>query len=574
MGLTTLSFMADITDDHIKEALSVACEATRKVQSQTLGAVARNLELPDDDVFQALRTALDYMLVLDGQREGWGVFHPSMEFGNKVYPPPLSRVPPSWFPIWARAFSWAPYAHLQARFADLLWEAIYGGKERYKWGQRAIDAYLQALDESFGEDVHLVKGVCRALDLAKQLGDKARQSTVVEALCDLVRENIEHSDIVPGITIRSLAALVDLPRAQRPEDLGDLIDAVLQDKQSLHVRLSCLGLKLMLAETDEERRDLWEAQVKAHADEGRPQQDLARFIHFQNAIRLAEKHGLKDLADELQQEVGPLSEDSLQRVETEDEIPASTMEAYIGFFVGDDDLSNALRRFGSETPSGGPVQNRALAQDLINEFPLQSLMTNLITGDQGELVKQFQTREELEDYQIISIETQGIGFFAGIAVHILKEVRQRYGAVGADAGVFESELVDKTQAEWIALAVRRFEAEDYRSSVSVMAPRLENAIRGIARNAGVNLFRDSMGGRQTGGVKALGKVLSELEGRIPEATRRYWSALLTNPLGFDLRNKVSHGLLDHPSREEAAILIHAACHLLVLKSQPQSDGQG
>lgn len=504
--------MADITDDHIKEALSVACEATRKGQSQTLGAVARNLELPDDDVFQALRAALDYMLVLGSQREGWGVFRPSIEgFGGKPYPPPLSRVPPSWFPIWARAFSCAPYAHLQARFADLLWEAKHGGKERYKWGQRAIDAYLQALDESFGEDVHLVEGVCRALDLAKQLGDKARQSTVVEALCDLVRENIEHSDIVPGITIRSLAALVDLPRAQRPEDLGDLIDTVLQDKQSLHVRLSCLGLKLMLAETDEERRDLREGQVNAHANEGRPQQDLARFIHFQNAIQLAEKHGLKDLADELQQEVGPLSEDSLQRVETEEEIPASTMEAYIGFFVGDDNLSNALRRFGGEIPSGDPAQNRALAQKLMNEFPLQSLMTNLITGDQGELVKQFQTREELEDY---------------------------------------------------------------RSSVSVMASRLENAIRGIARNAGVNLFRDSMSGRQTGGVKALGKVLSELKDRIPEATRRYWSTLLTNPLGFDLRNKVSHGLLDHPSPEEAAILIHAACHLLVLKSQPESDGQG
>ena len=143
----------------------------------------------------------------------------------------------------------------------------------------------------------------------------------------------------------------------------------------------------MLAETDEERWDLWEAQVNAHADEGRPQQDLARFIHFQNAVQLAEKHGLKDLADELQREVGPLSEDSLLRVETEEEIPASTFESYIGFFVGDDNLSNALRRFGGETPSGDPVQNRALAQDLMNEFPLQSLMTNLITGDQGELVK-------------------------------------------------------------------------------------------------------------------------------------------------------------------------------------------
>ena len=565
--------MADLTDDHIREALSVACEATRKEDLQDLDAVARNLELSDAGVLDALRAGLDYMLVLDGQREGWGVFRPSYEIGDKVYPAPLSRVPPSWFPIWSRAFSCAPYAYVEARFADLLWEARHGGKEKHKWGQRAIDAYLLALKEPFGEDVYVAEGARRALSLAKQLGEKTRQSSATTALRDLAREDIENPEIVPGITIPALTELVDLPPAQRPEDLGELIDAVFRDKQPLHVQLDCLGLKLRLAETEEERRDLWKAQVQAHADEGRSQQELARFMHFQNAIQLAEKYGLRGLANDLQQESGPLSEDSFQRVETETEIPAAKIDAYIGLVVGDDNLSITLRRFGGETPSGDPTQNRAFAQNLMNEFPLRSLVTNLITGDQGELVKQFQTREEYEDYQVVAIETQQITFFAGLAVHILKEIKQRYGALGADGSVFESDLVDETQAEWIALAVRHFEAGDYRSSVSVMAPRLENAIRSIARKAGINLFRDSVGGRHTGGVKALGKVLSELEGRIPEATRRYWSTLLTNPLGLDLRNKVSHGLLDHPRPQEAAVLIHAACHLLVLESQPPSDGQ-
>ena len=135
MGLTTLPFMADITDDHIKEALSVACEATRKGQSQTLGAVARNLGLPDDDVFQALRTALDYMLMLGSQREGWGYSTLLWNLATRCIRLPLSRVPPSWFPIWTRAFSCAPYGYIRARFADLLWEAKCGGKDRYKWGQ-------------------------------------------------------------------------------------------------------------------------------------------------------------------------------------------------------------------------------------------------------------------------------------------------------------------------------------------------------------------------------------------------------------------------------------------------------
>lgn len=79
------------------------------------------------------------------------------------------------------------------------------------------------------------------------------------------------------------------------------------------------------------------------------------------------------------------------------------------------------------------------------------------------------------------------------------------------------------------------------------------------------------GGRQAGGVKALGEVLSELKNRIPEATRRHYENLLSNPLGINLWNKISHGLLDHPTPEQAAILIHAACHLLTLEVQKSSE---
>ena len=59
-------------------------------------------------------------------------------------------------------------------------------------------------------------------------------------------------------------------------------------KESVHRRtrrdllLDCLGLKLKLAETQEEQLALWGAQVKVHTDEGRAKDGLARFIHFQN----------------------------------------------------------------------------------------------------------------------------------------------------------------------------------------------------------------------------------------------------------------------------------------------------
>ncbi|MDE0353868.1 MAG: hypothetical protein OXM57_14390 [bacterium] len=559
--------VTDITNEQIAEALSVACEAAREGDLQDLDTVARNLELSDEGILEALRAGLDYMLELDGQREGWGVFTPLCEIGNKVYPAPISRVSPSWLPIWVRAFSCAPYSFVQARFADLLWEAKYG-EERYKWGRRAADAYLLALDEPFGEEVDLAEGACRALSLTRQLGDKTRQSSAIAALRDLVRRDIDNADISSGVTLRSLSALVDLRKEHRPDGLGNLIDAVLQHEQPYYVRLGGLRMKSKLAETQEEQRTLWEAQVNAHADEGRLKEGLARYKHFQDAIQLAERHGLKDLANQLQQEAGPLSEDAFERVETQVEIPASDMDAYIGAFVGDDSLWDALGRFGLQIPSGDPEENRASAQE---NFSMRSLFTNLITGEHGELIKQVQTREEFEEYQVVWTEAYNINFFAATAVLILKAIRQRYGPLGASAKVFESDLVDETQAEWIALAVQHYEAGDYRSCVSILALRLENAIRGLAGKLGIPILRDSRGGQRVGGVKDLGGVLSELEGRMHEGVRRYWRTLLVESLGLNLRDRVAHGLIDDPTSQEAAILIHAACQLRILSIKESSE---
>ena len=157
-------------------------------------------------------------------------------------------------------------------------------------------------------------------------------------------------------------------------------------------------------------------------------------------------------------------------------------------------------------------------------------------------------------------------------MEILKAIRQRYGPLGDNSHVFESDLIDDTQAEWIALAVQHHEAGDYRSSVSVMAPRLENAIRGVALRIGVATLRNSRGGQQTGGVKPLGRLLSDLKNLMPEAARRYWKTLLVDPLGgINLRNEVGHGLKDHPTPQNAAILIHAACQLLTLHIEEPSE---
>jgi hypothetical protein len=62
-------------------------------------------------------------------------------------------------------------------------------------------------------------------------------------------------------------------------------------------------------------------------------------------------------------------------------------------------------------------------------------------------------------------------------------------------------------------------------------------------------------------------ILSVRQGHLPESWRRYLRNLLNEPTGMILRNRVSHGLLPRGGRGEAALALHAACFLRLLKAR-------
>lgn len=68
----------------------------------------------------------------------------------------------------------------------------------------------------------------------------------------------------------------------------------------------------------------------------------------------------------------------------------------------------------------------------------------------------------------------------------------------------------------------------------------------------------------------LGELLGLLEGALHEPTRRYLRVLLSEVTALNLRNRVGHGLDDEFAQREAALLIHAACHLRLLAPSERS----
>lgn len=149
-------------------------------------------------------------------------------------------------------------------------------------------------------------------------------------------------------------------------------------------------------------------------------------------------------------------------------------------------------------------------------------------------------------------------------------MRERYGPLASAVAWFDGGTIEPLVALRIGKALEHFDTGDYDSAASVLAPRLERIVRGIATAIGLTVTRSPDRGGRPGGVKGLGQILSLLKPALPEESYRYLGALLSEATSLNLRNRIGHGLADEVSRYEAALLIHAVCHLRLFTSEERA----
>jgi hypothetical protein len=569
--------MEELDDESLAAALQQACDA---ISPDDVGLVSVSSDLRrqadgDDDPLRGLIAGLDYHLIVqEERRHGAGPFGPMFEGSGGTYPPPLGAVDeivPGTYELWERAIAHSPTPAVRARFADLLWVARYGQRP-HEFAQVAVDSYVEAAAGVFGHPVERMEYVLRAVEIASQINDGDRRASAVRSGVMLVEAALEGEDRMPGVVLPILDLFVGDRPDRRPDHLGALIEAAIErygdDPWNLQSALDLQARLLPLTE----RTPLFEREVRAFVDLAERSQGLVKYAHLQHAIELAEGHGLNGLADEVRRIVEGLTPDDLdlKEISAEVQIPREQIDEYIDYFVGDDDLSTALARFGSHIPSGEPEANRSYVAQLMRDHPLQFLVTRMTIGPENALVRST-GQDDAAEAALIDHEAQRISMFSLFAVDILDRLRERYGTGGADPALFETELIEAPVAGKIARAISLYEEGDFDSASCVLAPRLERIVRHLASASGLTVTRSPDRSGRGGGVKGLGEILGSLETVLEESARRYLKVLLSEITGLNLRNRVGHGLDDEIAQREAAMLIHAACHLRLYRRVPAGE---
>jgi len=161
----------------------------------------------------------------------------------------------------------------------------------------------------------------------------------------------------------------------------------------------------------------------------------------------------------------------------------------------------------------------------------------------------------------------GIRFHgAAVIVPALTGIVARYGRPdpAALAASLSGPVIDGQVAGPLADAICDFMDGAHDRAAHSIVPRLERVLRDIAVGGGIVVVREPDGSKP-GGTRTLGPILAELDGVLPDDWRRYFANLLTDELGINLRNRVAHGLIDEVTREDAALLVHAAVALSLFR---------
>lgn len=561
--------MADFDNQALQEAVSAAERAGPRSGLHGVAAALQSMADGSDDPLRGIVAALEYHQSFDAEaRDRHGPFGPMMEFDGKTYPAPLAVIgdlDPGIFRLWEHALSIAKRPAVRARLADLLWEARHGARPDL-YARRAVDEYTKAIDDDLQHPVDVGDGIRRAIEIASQLNDADLRASAVASAVRLSRRALESDEPMPGVVLRLLDQLSSDRVDRRPNDLPELLDLA-DDRfgdDPWHLE-SLASIKSPLVDEGEQER-LWTRAAKAFEVLANSSTGVARQAHLHHALEIAEQHRLPELVVRLRRAIEQMSEDDLelQSISAEVKIPTEQVEAFVSQFVGDDRVEAALARFGSYLTNEDTDGLRRRVGQRMEDHPLQFLVTRVIIGPENTVANSPAAGDDAAEQELIREEAMGLSIFAHFAVDILDRIHVKYGPVADAVAFFENGFVSSELATAFARGARLYELREFDAAASVLAPRLETAVRRLAGAVGlpVTCSIDRQG--RASQVKGLGQLLAELEGALPEATRRHLRVLLSDPIGLNLRNTVAHGFAPALGQAEAALLLHAACHMSLL----------
>jgi hypothetical protein len=550
----------------LDEAANGALDAV--TVNQRLGVTA-----DDGDAVKAVAFALLYY----ERSEETGVDHfaPLYETDQGSFPPPVDQIAYDAVKTWSALAESVSDPLVKSRLHDLCFVRRSGNGRDH--AREAAEAYLALADrypsssEADGDRARVAMNathyVARALELARQTGQDELAERVIVTGLRLAETALDNGD-GPGVILGFLRPLVN-DRACPPE-----VDVLLERAREAYAgdvwnTRSTIAVQLerqgMDASTQERlKRETVEAMLK-FADGETPVNAL---FHLRDAAELARRYDLDDLYR--------TAVEGMQRLRGVDlgltpqgitaELPREDVDRWINHLVGQETWSAAVIQLVATMPATGELEaNRALAEEIARETPLQNMLMRTQLGRDGLPVAMSDGGEP--ENRLANLELKKMGLQGPVYAMVLRAILERWETIGEDEAVtfFVSRShVPESVARAIGRAIVRHRSGDYEGAVYTLLPRIERLARELLLLLGEPVYTPPMFGKR-GTYLTLGAMMAPLEARgLDPSWIRYFKVLLLGD-GYNLRNDALHGNLDHVSETDSALVLIAAIYLASLE---------
>lgn len=542
-----------------------------------LGDEAQKLLDLSDASSDPIVYALMYMEVsqeLEEKREQYGYLAPRYEFPEGVFPKPVSVVEDEAIDHWKLMVDQDIDFHSRARYADLVVQRTES-RERYDFAMKSINYYREFAKSDWSSDLDKKDALVRAMELAKTFNQSDIVDAITKELTEFAKTNLSSESASPGVSLSLLEEAAKSSDADKNEILRLNSIAIEKFKDNGFAIDTAHQIQELLA-TPEEKQDLYRTQAEFLFNEAKATPDgFQKFYQLHEVEAFAELHGLTDIRNEAIAMAEAIPQEAMELKEHTYtfEIPREQTDAFAQAITVDDDLLNALIRLGHSKAISDYDKSKAEAEESANNHPMLMLFKSVNMGEANSIINTKASQDEKLEASIIDSEKNEMEIFSIFVISALEAIKTKFNPdTNAMSTAFKSDLIEENEAEAIARGISHYFSGDADTAAKCLAPIVERIIRHSARKVGIPTTKLPSSSRSTpGGVRGLGEILGSMQGFITdENLRRYWRNSLVDVNGYNLRNRIGHGLNISFDKSSAAILIHILCTLLVLDVQAKA----
>jgi len=481
---------------------------------------------------------------------------------------------------WSRRASATNNPRMKARYAGLVWdfsEKVSGERAGYQTAQTYVGALLKIVPGGYYHyDVDVIPKLKRALSVAISLN---KPTLIEEAKSAILQyENGVAVDGKPGLWGFSFDLLVGNEKVSLTDGEEREIIRVLEERMGRlkrggdHWRCEMAAERLIryygLKEKEADRIRVVKTLGAAFEEAARTVNPLLASSWLEHIYPVYLQYGLRSEAEEVARriyELGPEARSNMQSVSLELEFDKRQLEEHVESMV-QGSLGEVLSRIAMQyIPNREEVEEQL--RDLARSNPLSFMCSTKLIDYEGlteALVGPLEDDIEGNVFKQITDNMLVIDIFLA---KVIDRAIKKYN-LQADSlleYVCQSPIFSEKKRDLLRIGIQAYLSGSYAVSIHLIIPQLEAALRELVVTSGGHIMRSVRGGgfdrKSISGLLKTEQAIKILGNDVVT----YLRVVLTDRRGWNVRNKVFHGIVSYENLSRT--IADRVFHILLLLAQ-------